>query len=119
VYDQVKAVFCVRAVSFVLVCLVPVELLKTLIPAPLTRASGHLHSISSYCVSCGPFLFEASLVNLVFTESSSCVLKIAVGSCQYFFLMQYQETVLRVHFKEGRSFFSEEAKSPECGRAAL
>lgn len=70
-------------------------------------------------VSCGPLLFEASLVNLVFTESSSCILKISVGSCQYFFLMQYQETVLRVHFKEGHSFFSEEAKSPEFRHAAI
>lgn len=72
------------------------------------------------CVFCGPsllYLFEASLVN--FTESSSCNLKVLVGSCQYFFLMQYQETVLRVHFKDGHSFFSEEATSPEFRYAVI
>lgn len=36
-----------------------------------------------------------------------------------FLLMQYQETVLRVHFKDGHSFFSEEAKSPEFRHAAI
>lgn len=65
-----------------------------------------------------PFTFEASLISLAFTESSSCVFKVSVG-CQYFFLKQYQETVLRVHFKEGCSFFSEEAKSPEFRHAAI
>lgn len=63
------------------------------------------------CVCCGPFLCEALLVNVVFTESSSCIFKISVGSCQYFSLVPYQGTVRRVHLQEGCSFFSEEAKS--------
>lgn len=79
--------------------------------------SWYLHSISSLCFSCGLLLSEASLVSLVFNKSRLCILKVLVGSCQYFFLMQYRGTVLRVHFKE--EFLQWRSQSPEFWHAAI
>lgn len=70
------------------------------------------------CVSCGPLLFEASLVSLVFSESSSCFKDIGWFLPVFLPNVQHQETVLRVHFK-GHGFFSEEAKSPEFRYATI